>query len=79
MENKEYILQGVTLSTLKDWLTENFRKREDCIVTEFKLGDVIAYVRRGYLPRYVGGNKIETTTLETDDRVKLYNIVKDEE
>lgn len=76
MQKEKYILEEVTLSTLKDWLNENFKKREDCVITDFKLGDVIAYVRRGYLPRYIGGNKIETKVLKTDKRVKLYNVLK---
>ena len=71
----ECIVRGKTLTTLVKWLngSENveFHKENN---SDFTIGDVQSYIKRGALPTYMGGNKVERD--ESIKEVKLYNIVK---
>lgn len=71
--NKDiYLLQGITLTTLRDWLNENKRKDNG---NAFTINDAKAYCCRGKLPVYLGGNRI-LRAQSSDERVKLYNVLK---
>lgn len=43
------------LTTLTEFLNKNFKKKTG---GEFRVSDVQAYIRRGYLPRYLGNVNI---------------------
>lgn len=79
MGDRKCILREVTLSTLRDWLNENRKKREGETRSDFTINDVKAYCDRGQLPRYLGGNRIEKVPSGGDPRVKVYNLIGNEE
>lgn len=62
----------VTLTTLKHYLNLSKRKKSG---EAFTNSDVQSYIRRGHLPRYLGGNSIEPS--EEVEGVKLYFINSD--
>ena len=81
MDNK-FVLEGVPLSTLRDWLNENKMKTPvstegSGVAKEFTIHDVKAYCNRGRLPKYLGGNKIEKVISKKDPRIKTYNLLKE--
>lgn len=59
----------LTLTAITSWLNENFEKKNN---TKFSISDVQGYIRRGKLPNYLGGNKIELVKEITC--TKLYNV-----
>lgn len=69
---KSYLVKDLTLTNLVKWLNENHDKKGG---TEFQMVDVVAYVRRGHLPFYLGAWKIETNNSIAG--IKLYNIYKE--
>lgn len=68
---KEFLTKQKSLTGLVKWMNDNFKKQTG---KSFNVSDVQQYVRRGFIPEYLGGNTIELDT-EIQD-VKLYNIVK---
>lgn len=72
---KEFIVKEKTLTGLVKWLNSeenvDFKKQNN---SGFTTSDVQNYIKRGYLPEYMGGNIIEKANLSID--VKVYNIVK---
>lgn len=70
---KEFIVKQKTLTGIKNWLNQLHGKKKSGV--EFFLTDVQHYVRRGNLPKYLGGYTIERDKTVKD--VKLYNIVKE--
>lgn len=85
MGDNKFILEEVTLSTLRDWLNENKTKAvvnpcdASVVVKEFTIHDVKAYCNRGRLPKYLGGNKISKVISKKDARIKTYNLLKEDE
>jgi hypothetical protein len=70
--NKEYLIKRKSLTGLVVWMNESgFKKQSN---TPFTVGDIQNYIRRGYIPEYLGKNLIEREANIED--VKLYNIVK---
>jgi hypothetical protein len=70
---KEYLVKQKSLTGLMKWMNEesNLVKQTG---TMFTIGDIQSYVKRGYLPEYLGNNLIERDMSITE--VKLYNIAK---
>ena len=79
MGDKRWILGGVTLSTLRDWLNLNKEKQNTGKRSDFTINDVKAYCSRGRLPKYLGGNRIERVVSKKDARIKVYNLLANEE
>lgn len=52
-------------------MNENYTKQTN---KPFTVGDVQHYITRGFIPEYLGGNKIERS--EKIENVKLYSVVK---
>lgn len=63
------LVRKLTLTAITDWLNENFSKKNN---KDFTISDVQGYIRRGRLPGYLGGNKIELVKEITC--TKLYNV-----
>ena len=74
-EVKEFLVKSKSLTGLVKWMNENedFNKSSN---TPFTVSDIQSYVKRGYLPEYLGKNTIERNEKIQDTR--LYNIVKTE-
>lgn len=68
-EGKQLTLTGITY-----WLNENFKKQSG---NDFTTGDVQSYIRRGYLPKYLG-NYIIVRDKKLSS-VKIYNVIKKDE
>jgi hypothetical protein len=69
---KEYLVKQKTLTGLTKWLNESNLKKQTG--TEFNTRDVQNYIKRGYIPEYLGGHQIEKEISIQD--VKLYNLYK---
>ena len=67
---KNYLVEGVNLSGLTEWLNENFTKLDG---TPFTRRDVQSYADRKHLPMYIGGNEIECPP-KKHCTIKLYNV-----
>lgn len=63
------LIKRLTLTAITSWLNENFSKKNN---KDFTISDVQGYIRRGRLPGYLGGNKIELVKEITC--TKLYNV-----
>lgn len=63
----------LTLTGMTHWLNENFKKQSG---NEFTTSDIQSYIRRGYLPKYLGNYSIHRDKKFKD--IKIYNIKKDE-
>ena len=63
----------LTLTGMVNWLNENFEKQTN---TNFTISDIQSYIRRGYLPRYLGKYSIKRDMKIPE--VKLYFVTKDE-
>lgn len=63
----------LTLTGMVNFLNENFKKQSG---TKFTTSDVQSYIRRGYLPKYLGDYSIHRDKKMTN--LKIYNIKKDE-
>lgn len=71
--NKDsYVLKEVTLSRMCKFLNEKFKVKKS--LKPFNTTDVQGYIRRGFLPSYIGGNQIVESS--RDSGTKLYNILK---
>lgn len=68
---EEFLTQKKSLTGLVKWMNENYKKQTS---KPFTVSDVQQYIRRGFIPDYLGGNIINLDTEIPD--VKLYNIVK---
>lgn len=69
----KYLLKGVSLTGLKNWLNENKKKQTGL---KFTIGDVQQYaIKFKRLPKYLGGNKIEINPKD-DLRPRTYNLLK---
>jgi len=65
------MLTNITLTFLVSYLNENYKKKTG---KKFTISDVQSYIRRGHLPKYLGGNII---VLNSEIKcVKLYNLKK---
>lgn len=64
-------LNNITLTSLVRHLNQSKRKKSG---KKFTIGDAQGYVRRGHLPKYLGGGEIDGSDLA--DGVKLYNVKK---
>lgn len=71
-EKKEFLVKGRTLTGLVNWLNEGMYVKQTG--GKFTVGDVQSYIKRGYIPEYLGKNRIEHDVKLTD--VKLYNVLK---
>jgi len=67
-----FIITKLTLTTLTSWLNENFSKKNG---KKFLIQDAQQYTKRGYLPKYLGGNEI-IIDKKTVKNVTLYKIRK---
>jgi len=65
------LLSNVTLTTLTFYLNSNYSKKTGKL---FTISDVQSYVRRGHIPKYLGGDLIELNKDFKD--VKLYSLKK---
>ena len=63
------LLKHATLTSLVKYLNENMTKKTH---NEFTVSDVQAYIRRGHLPVYLGGNIISESKIGSG--AKLYNL-----
>lgn len=70
--NKDFLLKEVTMSRICEFLNEKFKVKKS--FKSFNTTDVQGYIRRGFLPSYLGGNKIVASN--RDSGAKLYNILK---
>ena len=61
------LLSNVNQSYLVKWLNREKRKKSG---GEFTAQDVQGYIRRGSLPKYLGGNRIESISRNC----KAYNV-----
>lgn len=52
---ERYLLKEVNAQGLMHWMNENFRKESG---QKFTRNDIQAYITRGHLPEYLGGNEI---------------------
>jgi hypothetical protein len=68
---KEYLIKRKTLTGLVSWMNSQFKKQTN---TKFTTSDVQNYIKRGYIPEYLGKHLIERDSAIDD--LKLYNIVK---
>ena len=71
MEENKYLVRDINAQGLVYWLNENFRKDNG---KKFNRNDVTAYLKRGYIPKYLGGNEIVTTP-KKHCTIKLYNVL----
>lgn len=69
-----YITEKQNFTNLVKFINQNFKKSSQ---KEIKSNDVQGYIRRGYLPSYMGKVKIEQC--QDIKCVKLYNLVKEDE
>jgi len=68
----EIVVSQKTLTGIKVWLNETFKQKKTG--KEFLLNDVQNYIKRGYLPKYLGNfNVVPDNSVEG---VKLYKILK---
>lgn len=72
-EEKKYLVKDVNLIALTEWCNETFQTKKSG--EEFSVSDVQGYVRRGYLPAYLGGQIIETCSTKVRG-VKSYSVVE---
>jgi len=75
MENKKQTIQegkDFTLTQLTNFLNEKFGKKKSGV--PFTVSDVQGYIRRGYLPPYLGGNEIMPLDLRFAG-VKVYRLL----
>lgn len=73
MEEKKYVIKNVSLTYLTEWLNKTY-----CIKKSgeaFTVSDAQGYVRRGYLPTYLGGHFIEVDSSLVQG-VRSYSIVE---
>lgn len=71
-KDEKYLIKEVTLTRLVKFLNDEFKCKKNC--TKFKIPDVQAYISRGNIPSYLGGNIIESA--KQDCGAKLYNVLK---
>lgn len=72
MSNKEKNkVDYFTLTTLTEYLNETFKEKKTGF--SFNTTDVEFYIKRGKLPQYLGGDKIEK--IELTKGVKLYILI----
>ena len=57
MEVVNKVIEPLTLVGIRNWLNEEFKIKKSGQI--FKIEDVQGYIRRGYIPRYLGNYKIE--------------------
>lgn len=72
---KEIVLKNVNLTGIVNYLNKNFYKKDG---KKFNPRDVLGYIKRGFLPSYLGSIRIEEVENENCS-VKLYNLVKTNE
>jgi hypothetical protein len=69
---KKFVVEKKTLTGIVKWLNETYSKKKTG--QPFRINDVQHYIRRGNLPKYMGGNRIiKDNTIEG---VGLYKIVE---
>ena len=68
---KEYLVKGVTMARLSDFMNSNFGKKKTG--EPFSIWDVQGYCRRGFLPKYLGGNRIEKSE---KSGIFFYSVLK---
>ena len=56
------------------WMNDNFRKQNG---KRFTRNDVQAYIMRGHLPEYLGGNEIVVTP-KKHCTIKMYNVLEND-
>lgn len=61
------LLSHVNQVAIVEWLNKQFKKKNG---STFTAQDVQGYVRRGKLPKYLGGNRI----VKIGDNCKTFNI-----
>lgn len=54
----KFLIEDVNAKGLFIWMNDNFRKQNG---KRFTRNDVQAYIMRGHLPEYLGGNEIVVT------------------
>lgn len=74
MTEKKEKTVSYTLTGLRDFLNKGFKGRK-VNGKDFTVSDVQAYIKRGYLPRYLGSIDIVPFKLETVQGVKLYRLI----
>jgi hypothetical protein len=73
MEEKDYIVRNVSLTRLVDWLNKTYLIKKSG--EEFTISDAQGYVKRGFLPNYLGGHTIEVDSSIVQG-VKSYSIIE---
>lgn len=68
---KVLLVSKITMSKMVEFLNDSGKKKQSG--EPFTVSDVQSYVRRGSLPKHMGGNIIEKCNIPN---VKLYNIVE---
>lgn len=71
MSNEKKKVDYFTLTTLTEYLNETFKEKKTGV--SFNTTDVEFYIKRGKLPQYLGGDKIEK--IELTKGVKLYILI----
>lgn len=71
---KDYLLSEVNAQGILIWLNENFRKEDG---KGFNRNDVQAYITRGHLPEYLGGNEIVVIP-KKHCTIRMYNVLANE-
>ena len=64
-----FLKKDLTLTRFRDYLNKNKVKKSGSV---FTTGDIQGYITRGKLPKYLGGNIIETNS--KIEGIKLYNL-----
>lgn len=71
---ERYLLKEVNAQGLMHWMNENFRKESG---QKFTRNDIQAYITRGHLPEYLGGNEIVLIPKKYCT-IKMYNVLANE-
>lgn len=70
-EEKEFLTEKQSMKSLVTWMNENYVKQTG---KQFTVGDIQFYIKRGYIPEYLGKNTIERDS--SIKEAKLYNVIK---
>lgn len=70
----KFLIEDVNAKGMLIWMNDNFRKQNG---KRFTRNDVQAYIMRGHLPEYLGGNEIVVTP-KKHCTIKMYNVLEND-
>lgn len=71
---EKYLTTDVNAQGLMNWMNENFTKENG---KPFNRNDVQAYLIRGHIPEYLGGNEIRVVP-KKHCTIKMYQVLSNE-